>query len=475
MGLLHETIRLLRAYGIKPRKRLGQSFCIDADLMRRLIRYADVNVDDIILEVGAGFGFLTEMISESAGRVVAVEVDPRLVEALKERLGDRENVMIVEGDVLEVPLPNFSKVVSNPPYSISSPLLFRLLERPFEAAVMTLQREFAERLVAPVGSRDYGRLTVMAHFRADIEMIEHVSERAFYPSPKVGSTVVRIKPHRPPFKVVNEGFFSDLVQGLFSQRNKKVRNALLSFVQRKLDVNRVEARELIADLPFIESRAYRLSPEELGLLSNEIHRRFVESRRLTYDDHVFYVFPEVYPPSDDTYVVTEHLETEEGLVLDMGTGCGILAILTGEKAEKVVAVDINPHAVNCAKLNVRLNKLTGKVDVRQGDLFEAVGPSEKFDLIIFNPPYLPVEEGGRGWIERSWSGGATGRAVIERFLGEAPRHLSEKGRILMVQSSLSEVEETIKYLERVGLKAEVVAEKRFEFERIFLIRTSFKD
>lgn len=474
MVLLDETRRLLRAYGIRPRRSLGQSFCVDEDLMRRLVRYADVTADDVILEVGAGFGFLTEMISESAGRVFALEVDPRLVRALRERLGDLDNVVIVEGDVLEVPFPVFDKVVSNPPYSISSPLLFKLLENSSDAAVMTLQREFAERLVAPVGGRDYGRLTVMAHFRAEIEMLEHVSEGAFYPSPKVESAVVRIRPRRPPFRVVDVSLFSDLVRGLFTQRNKKVRNPLLSFLKRRFGADRTEGSRLIADLPITESRVHRLSPEELGSLSNEIHRRFVESRRLTYDNHVFYVFPEVYPPSDDTYLVAEHLEMEEGSVLDMGTGCGILAILTGERAERVVAIDINPHAVDCAKVNVELNDLTRKVDVRQGDLFEPLGPHERFDLIVFNPPYLPVEEGEKGWIERSWSGGATGRAIIDRFLREAPKHLSERGRILMVQSSLSGLEETERYLEGSGLKTVVVAEKRFDFERIFLIRACFE-
>ena len=125
-----------------------------------MISYASVTEDDVVLEVGAGLGFLTQLLSHECKRVIAVEVDPKLITILREQLHGLQNVDLTEGDILKVSVPSFNKVVSTPPYSISSPLLFLLLERKFECAVLTFQKEFAERLAAYVGSKDYGRLTV---------------------------------------------------------------------------------------------------------------------------------------------------------------------------------------------------------------------------------------------------------------------------------------------------------------------------
>jgi 16S rRNA (adenine1518-N6/adenine1519-N6)-dimethyltransferase len=189
---------------------------------------------------------------------------------LRERLQGLPNLDLIEGDLLRVSVPRFNKVVSTPPYSISSPLLFWLLERRFDCAVMTFQREFAERLAAPVGSRDYGRLTVNVYYRAEVELLDYVPRSVFYPPPDVDSVVVRLKPRRePPFYVEDKEVFSELVQTLFTQRNKKVRNAILSFL-RKRGIKRGNAVRMADSLTFHDKRVRELAPEDFGALTNEV-------------------------------------------------------------------------------------------------------------------------------------------------------------------------------------------------------------
>lgn len=137
MDLRQRTKYLLRRYGVHPRKRLGQNFAVDSALLERLISYASLGREDVVLEVGAGLGFLTKLLSQACKRVLAVEVDAGLIEILRAELKRVENVVLIEGDILKVSVPPFNKVVSTPPYSISSPILFWLLERDFECAVLT--------------------------------------------------------------------------------------------------------------------------------------------------------------------------------------------------------------------------------------------------------------------------------------------------------------------------------------------------
>lgn len=264
---------LLRQYDIRPKKSLGQNFAVDSRFLKRMTSYANVREDDVVLEVGAGLGFLTELIAKICKKVIAVEVDRKLVKALKERLNrlKLENVELIEGDILKVQVPSFDKVVSTPPYSISSPLLFWLFDRPFKCAVLTFQREFAERLNAPIGSDCYSRLTVMTYYKAEVELLDFIPREAFYPPPDVDSIIVRLRPRgTPPFYVKDEGAFNELVQFLFTQRNKKVRSVIVQFLMRRMDLRKDNALKLAESLPYEDKRVRELAPEDFGALINAL-------------------------------------------------------------------------------------------------------------------------------------------------------------------------------------------------------------
>ncbi len=194
-------------------------------------------------------------------------------------------------------------------------------------------------------------------------------------------------------------------------------------------------------------------------------------KKIFFNDYAFYVSKDVYEPAEDTFLLAENLSVDENdIVLDMGAGCGILGILAAKKARKVVAIDLNPHAVSCAKMNARLNEVASRMHILQGDLFQPIKHNERFSLILFNAPYLPSNsDEEKTWIGRAWAGGPTGRQLIDRFISKAPHYLNKNGRILLVQSSLSNVSKTLYKLEEARLNARILAEKKVMFETIVLI------
>jgi release factor glutamine methyltransferase len=197
------------------------------------------------------------------------------------------------------------------------------------------------------------------------------------------------------------------------------------------------------------------------------------NRKIFFADYTFQVGEKVYEPAEDSFLFAENLQVrEKDKVIDMGTGCGILGILAAAKAEEVLAVDINPYAVMCAKENARLNHASGKMLFAQGDLFGPIRAGEKFDLILFNAPYLPSEaDEESSWLDRAWAGGVFGRDVINGFIQEAPKYLKHDGEILLMQSTLSDVEETFRRFEEGGLTANVVAKRDLPlFETIVLLK-----
>jgi release factor glutamine methyltransferase len=198
----------------------------------------------------------------------------------------------------------------------------------------------------------------------------------------------------------------------------------------------------------------------------------LSAKRVYFSDCVFDVWENVYEPAEDSFLFAENLNVQEGeTTLDMGTGCGILAILAAKKASAVVAADVNPYAVRCARENATFSNVRGKMSFIQGDLFTPLREAEKFDAILFNAPYLPADKSeADSWIGRAWAGGATGRQIIDRFISEAPKHLKRLGRVLLMQSTLTDVDETLRRFARGHLNAKVVAEFSLPFfETIVLV------
>ena len=241
-------------------RRKGQNFLVDRSVLSKIADYAKLNTSDSVLEIGAGSGNLTEVLSRRAGRVYAIEVDSNLSAGLKGRF---ENVEVIEGDALKVELPDYNKVVSNLPYQISSKITYRLMSRPFDLAVLMYQKEFVKRLIAEPGAKDYGRLSMVTGYYASAEILEYVSRTAFRPNPRIGSAIVRLCP-RKDRPNVNYDRFARLAAGLFSYRRKKLRSAL-----EAMGISREELACL--DRSILDRRAEDISSDEAAWMSKKLY------------------------------------------------------------------------------------------------------------------------------------------------------------------------------------------------------------
>jgi 16S rRNA (adenine1518-N6/adenine1519-N6)-dimethyltransferase len=209
--------------------------------------------------------------ADKCKKVFAVESDLELASVLREQLFGVSNVKVIEGDILKIKVPHFNKIVSTPPYNISSRLLLWILNQSFDCAVLIFQKEFANRLVAPVGDRDYGWLTVLTCFHAEAELLDDVPRSMFYPQPKIDSVIARLTPKRPELHGMrNEAAFKRLLQLLFTQRNRKVRGAVLSYLKAVRGVSKKDAAKIADVLPFCEKRVRQLAPEDFGALADAL-------------------------------------------------------------------------------------------------------------------------------------------------------------------------------------------------------------
>lgn len=196
-----------------------------------------------------------------------------------------------------------------------------------------------------------------------------------------------------------------------------------------------------------------------------------------FRDYVFVICEDVYEPAEDSFLFADNFNVHKGdRVLDMGTGSGILGIIAAERACNVVAIDLNPHAIRCASQNAKLNHLDDKVHFIQGDLFTPLKEDACFDLILFNAPYVPSEEDEfTFWLGRSWAGGLTGRQIIDKFILQAPKYLQKTGKIMILQSTLTDVDDTINKFAVSGLKAVVVASRHLPFfETLILLEAQYQ-
>ena len=254
-------------------KRLGQNFLIDPNIIRKIISLAELSSHDSVLEIGPGRGILTDALCQSAGRVTAIEIDPRLHTYLTERPTQFQNLTLVLGDAMTYPiehLPPGTIVVSNLPYYLSTPLLFRLLEHQqrITRLVLMLQNEVADRLVAQSGSSAYGVLSVMAQYSADITKAFKVSPQCFRPRPDVDSAVVLLRTkERTGQTRDNRDQLATIVRAAFAHRRKTLVNSLRD---QGYDQKHVEAALTALHLP-LSIRAENLSLDEFIALSRQIH------------------------------------------------------------------------------------------------------------------------------------------------------------------------------------------------------------
>lgn len=256
---------LLARHGIVPKRRLGQHFLTDDRVAQAIAAAAGVEPGERILEIGPGVGSLTRALCAAGASVVAIEIDRSLEPALREAVAGLP-VELIWGDALRVPLPPADKVVANLPYGITGPAVMRCLtSRPWERLVFMVQREVAERVLAPPGSRRYGSFTLAVRFFARAELVLRVSRGAFFPRPEVDSAVLRLWPHRSPYP--QEAFFR-VVRAAFSARRKTLRAALAG----GLRLDRTQVAQLL-DAAEIdgERRAESLSLDEFGRLAVAWH------------------------------------------------------------------------------------------------------------------------------------------------------------------------------------------------------------
>ncbi|MBN1827978.1 MAG: ribosomal RNA small subunit methyltransferase A [Deltaproteobacteria bacterium] len=231
---MNSPIKTLAKYGVRPRKKYGQNFLIDMNVIRRIVEAADLTERDTVVEIGAGIGVMTGMIADRAGKVVAVDVDPPMIEILREELKDRRNVEIIQADILRFDFAGVPKgngrliVMGNIPYNISTPILFRLFDfrRFITSMALMFQREVAERIVAPPGVKAYGILSVMSAFVAEPMKIISAPAACFTPRPNVDSMVVKLLFKK---EAVSDGtymLFNRIVRKAFGKRRKTVVNSL---------------------------------------------------------------------------------------------------------------------------------------------------------------------------------------------------------------------------------------------------------
>jgi 16S rRNA (adenine1518-N6/adenine1519-N6)-dimethyltransferase len=269
---------ILKKHGIRPLKRLGQSFLADGNITAKIVTISDIKRDDIVVEIGSGLGIMTAVIAREAKKVIALEIDKYMVDILREELKNLSNVEIVQTDVLKYDFssacpeypPEKLKVIGNIPYNISSQILFHLIKfRDYiSSMVLMFQKEVAERIIAPPGTKKYGILSVIISMYTKPSLVMTVPGSCFYPKPDVDSSVLKmIVRERPMFDLRDADFFLKLVKTAFSKRRKTLLNNL-----KDLDLLNLSEKDIaeIIKLSGIDSnrRSETLTIEEFAKLSN---------------------------------------------------------------------------------------------------------------------------------------------------------------------------------------------------------------
>ncbi len=235
------TIEVLKKYDIHFQKKFGQNFLVDNHVMDKIIRTADINSNDCVLEIGPGIGTMTQFLCENAGQVLAVEIDNNLIPVLKDTLSAYDNVEVINGDILKQDIRELSekynngkpfKVVANLPYYITTPIIMGILENdaPVDSLTVMVQKEVAERMQAGPGGKEYGALSLAVQYYSEPYLAANVPPNCFMPRPGVGSAVITLKKYdKPPVKVKDRKLMFDIIKASFQQRRKTLINSISNY------------------------------------------------------------------------------------------------------------------------------------------------------------------------------------------------------------------------------------------------------
>ncbi|MBQ4058157.1 MAG: 16S rRNA (adenine(1518)-N(6)/adenine(1519)-N(6))-dimethyltransferase RsmA [Lachnospiraceae bacterium] len=272
------TIETIKKYDFAFQKKFGQNFLIDSHVLDKIIAAAGVTKEDVVLEIGPGFGTMTQYLAEAAKEVIAVEIDKTLIPILHETLADYDNVTIINEDILKVDIAKLVeeknggkpiKVVANLPYYITTPIIMGLFEShvPLDNITVMVQKEVAQRMQAGPGTKDYGALSLAVQFYAEPYIVANVPPNCFIPRPGVGSAVIRLtKWENPPIAVKDESFMFSLIRASFNQRRKTLQNSLVNGGIQITKEQVVEALEQMELSPTVRGEALTL--EEFAQLSD---------------------------------------------------------------------------------------------------------------------------------------------------------------------------------------------------------------
>lgn len=280
------TKAIMERYGLHTKKSLGQNFLTDLNVLKNIVRAAEITAQDNVIEIGPGIGALTEQLALSAKQVIALEIDDQLIQVLEEVLIDYHNVKIINQDVLQANLPEIIetqftdptrsiKVVANLPYYITTPILMQLLTASvkWDAIVVMMQKEVAQRLAATPGNKSYGSLTLAVQYRMDTHIAFDVSRRVFIPAPNVDSAIVVLTPRRqvPVVLPFDERSMFRLIKGCFAHRRKSLYNNLQSVFGKTPEI-RAQINTLLDQNDLSpQIRPERLSLDQFILLTNSCH------------------------------------------------------------------------------------------------------------------------------------------------------------------------------------------------------------
>lgn len=284
-NLIEETKSIMKKYGIRANKDLGQNFLIDKEVVENIVNSSEVSQDDMVIEIGPGLGTLTKYLLEKAGKVLCIELDKKMVKILEDRFQNFSNFEIINDDVLKVDLKKIIKenkenkniknikIVANLPYYITTPIIMKLLEEnlDIESITIMIQKEVAERLIETPGGKNTGAITYTIYYYCESEKIMEVPNSSFIPEPDVTSEVIKMKIRKEPaVKLKNPSIMFMIIKSAFMQRRKTLVNALTN---TQVFISKQEGIEILNKLGLSENiRAENLTIEDYAQLSKEISK-----------------------------------------------------------------------------------------------------------------------------------------------------------------------------------------------------------